>query len=90
MMIVNGPWIFSGAWKLIKPWLEERTVNKISIMSSGFLPTLLENIDDAQLPVELGGHAPAQNGPTQDTDEPYVYLCEHGMAAFLEKYPDYQ
>lgn len=40
---------------MIKPVLSERTVNKIEIMGSDYLPTLLEVIDIEQLPVQLGG-----------------------------------
>jgi len=53
--IINAPYLFAGVWTLIKPWLDEVTVNKIQIMSSGHKEVLLKQIDAENLPAEFGG-----------------------------------
>jgi hypothetical protein len=40
LVIINAPWSFSGAWKVVKGWLDERTRSKIQIISGDPLPTL--------------------------------------------------
>lgn len=36
MFIVNAPMLFSGAWTMVKVFLDKRTVEKISILSSKY------------------------------------------------------
>lgn len=57
MFIVNAPLVFYGVWNMIKPWIDERTRNKISILGSSFKKELLEYIDEENLPDFLGGKA---------------------------------
>lgn len=47
--------LFSGVWAVIKPWLDEKTKNKITIIGSGYKEKLLELIDLESLPDFLGG-----------------------------------
>ena len=42
MFIINAPMLFSGVWAVIKPWIDEKTRNKITIIGSGFKEKLLE------------------------------------------------
>ncbi len=28
-MVINAPWVFTAIWKLIQPWLDERTARKV-------------------------------------------------------------
>ncbi|KAF9224456.1 hypothetical protein BS17DRAFT_779824 [Gyrodon lividus] len=54
--IINAPWAFSTVWSIIKPWLDEVTVAKIDILSSGSVKEkLLSQIPAENLPVEFGG-----------------------------------
>ncbi|EJU05991.1 hypothetical protein DACRYDRAFT_19327 [Dacryopinax primogenitus] len=53
--IINAPWIFSTVWMVIKPWLDEVTVNKISILGYNYKDTLLQQIPAENLPADLGG-----------------------------------
>ena len=59
MFLINAPLIFSAAWMLIQPFLDERTQKKIEIISSesAWKKRLRECIDPAQLPAEYGGDA---------------------------------
>jgi len=56
VMIANAPRIFAAAWAFAKTILPQRTVDKVSILSSAeTAAALLERIDAAQLPSSLGG-----------------------------------
>ena len=51
--------VFSGAWMLVSPLLPKRTREKVEIVSSrSALSTLLEHIDEDELPMFLGGKKP--------------------------------
>ena len=41
-VIINAPWVFSGAWKLVSPVLNQRTQDKISIESGPARELLVE------------------------------------------------
>lgn len=60
--IVNAPFMFSTVWNFIKPWLDEVTVAKISILGSDYKPKLLEQIPAENLPVEYGGMCKCAGG----------------------------
>jgi len=55
VFLINAPWLFSGLWNIVKPMLAARTVAKVDIQGTDFLPALLEHIDITQVPRELGG-----------------------------------
>jgi hypothetical protein len=58
MMIINAPRVFSIAWSVMKPLLDEKTVSKISIVGrdkESYSQTLLELVDADQLPALFGG-----------------------------------
>jgi hypothetical protein len=45
MFIINAPFLFSGVWLMIKPWLDEKTAKKIKIIGSSYKKELLEFVD---------------------------------------------
>ncbi|KIK59921.1 hypothetical protein GYMLUDRAFT_43987 [Collybiopsis luxurians FD-317 M1] len=53
--IINAPWLFSGVWTVIKPWLDKVTVAKIAILGKDYKDTLLAQIPKENLLKELGG-----------------------------------
>eukprot|EP00474_Spongospora_subterranea_P004597 CRZ05055.1 hypothetical protein [Spongospora subterranea] len=55
MFVVNAPFLFSAIWRVIKPWVEPRTSEKISITRNGNEDELLKIIDRDCLPDFLGG-----------------------------------
>ena len=61
MYIVNAPMLFSAIWNLVKPFLNEVTVAKISILGSSYKSSLLELIEEKDLPDFLGGPVKADN-----------------------------
>ncbi|KAJ3218407.1 cytosolic factor, phosphatidylinositol/phosphatidylcholine transfer protein [Dinochytrium kinnereticum] len=55
MFIINAPALFTTVWAIVKPMLDEATVQKISVLGSGYKKALLEEIDAENLPVSYGG-----------------------------------
>ena len=53
--IVNAPWAFAAAWNLVAPLLPEQTRKKVGIFGKNYLPQLLQEIDESELPKILGG-----------------------------------
>ncbi|KAJ3212149.1 hypothetical protein HDU67_003985 [Dinochytrium kinnereticum] len=62
MFIINAPYVFTGVWSVVKPLLDEVTVNKIYLLGSGYKERLLEFIDADCLPESLGGTCRCEGG----------------------------
>jgi len=58
MFIINAPMLFTGVWAIIKPWIDEKTRNKIKILGSKYEKELFEVIDPENLPQFMGGKVP--------------------------------
>lgn len=63
LFIINAPWLFNAAWKVLTPLLSERTLNKIEICGSDYLEKIQELVPAEQIPVELGGKCTSCSGP---------------------------
>merc|ERR1712129_693677 len=55
MFIINAPWPFRFAWKIISNFIHPITVAKIEIVGSDFLKAMRKSIDSAQIPKCYGG-----------------------------------
>ena len=64
MCIINAPWYFTAVWKIVSYWLDDRTKSKIRILGSDYMSTLLELIDEDQLPPQYGGKCNGACGKT--------------------------
>jgi hypothetical protein len=53
--VINAPWYFTAIWSVVKPWIDPVTREKMQIIGTDYLPTLLKYIDIEQIPAELGG-----------------------------------
>lgn len=62
MFIVNAGMLFKGLWNMVKPFLDKRTTEKISILGEHYKKELNEWIDDDQLPDFLGGKSQRKLG----------------------------
>ncbi|KAI5449867.1 cytosolic factor, phosphatidylinositol/phosphatidylcholine transfer protein [Naganishia albida] len=60
--IINAPYLFSTVWSLIKPWLDEVTVSKISILGKNYQSELLKQIPAENLPTDFGGKCACAGG----------------------------
>jgi len=58
MFIINAPLLFSGVWAIVKPWIDEKTRQKIKIIGSNYQKELHQVIDPENLPEFLGGKVP--------------------------------
>ena len=98
MFVVNAPFIFSGAWAVVKGFLDERTVKKIKILGSSFQKEVAELVDLETLPSFLGGKCKCESlggcmksniGPWQEFVEVFPFGIQrkdgsNGVVAQLE------
>jgi hypothetical protein len=69
--IINAPYLFSTVWSWVKPWLDEVTVRKITIVDSNYQKALLEQIPAESLPKALGGICECAGGCSLSDDGPW-------------------
>lgn len=77
VFVLDAPWVFSGCWKVIKPWLDPNVVKKIVFCNK---KELKEYIDDENLLEMHGGTSkfeykystPASDGASKYVDVPYA------------------
>lgn len=62
LYIINAPWGFSGAFAVVKRFLDPVTVAKINILGSGYQKELLAQIPKENLPSEYGGDCKCAGG----------------------------
>jgi hypothetical protein len=53
--VINAPFVFTAAWRMIQPLLDERTRNKIDILGSD-ITKVYDNIEPSQLEPPFGTH----------------------------------
>ncbi|KAH7522499.1 hypothetical protein FEM48_Zijuj07G0145100 [Ziziphus jujuba var. spinosa] len=59
LFLVHVPYIFMAAWKIIYPFIDNKTKKKIVFVENkNIKSTLLEDIDESQLPQIYGGRLP--------------------------------
>ncbi|XVF49502.1 hypothetical protein PTKIN_Ptkin04bG0018100 [Pterospermum kingtungense] len=59
MFIVHAPYVFMKTWKILCPFMDNKTRKKIVFVENKNLKsTLLEEIDESQLPETYGGKLP--------------------------------
>ncbi len=62
LLLTPAPRIFPIAYNLVKPFLNEDTKKKMSILGSNWKEKLLEKIDADQVPVHWGGSQMGTDG----------------------------
>ncbi|KAJ5132690.1 Sec14 cytosolic factor [Penicillium atrosanguineum] len=62
LYIINAPWGFSGAFSVVKGFLDPVTVNKIHVLGSGYKSELLAQVAPENLPAEFGGSCKCEGG----------------------------
>lgn len=62
LYIINAPWGFSGAFSVIKKFLDPVTVAKIHVLGSGFEKELKAQIPAENLPKRFGGTCACAGG----------------------------
>ncbi|CAN7985268.1 unnamed protein product, partial [Ixodes hexagonus] len=69
---INAPSFFPYFWKLIRPFLSDKTAGKIQVFSHGknvfsWKPALLKYVDPSELPVHWGGQLTGPGGDPECT-----------------------
>jgi hypothetical protein len=62
LYLINTPWGFSSVFSFVKRFLDPVTVAKIHVLGSNYQKELLEQVDPANLPTELGGTCNCDGG----------------------------
>jgi hypothetical protein len=57
LFIINCPWYFTALYGLFKPFIDQRTKDKFTLLGSDFLSSLLEVIDISEIPEDFGGES---------------------------------
>jgi acyl-CoA-binding protein len=79
LYVVNAPWIFSVAWRVIKTFLEKHVQEKIHILSgSEAHKVLVEEIGAANVPEFLGGTYECE-GPCTSTVDGHATVGQREM-----------
>ena len=62
--LINAPWGFSTAWKLIESILDPKTTSKISFASGDLVKAMGDHLDKDTLSVSYGGSHKEYNTPS--------------------------
>jgi CRAL/TRIO domain len=62
LYLINAPWGFSGAFNLVKSFLDPVTVQKIHVLGAGYHSELLAQVPKENLPKEFGGECVCEGG----------------------------
>jgi len=55
LFVVNEPFAFKAVWAVCKGFLDEKTRKKIKMLGSSYRETLLEYLNNEDIPEFLGG-----------------------------------
>lgn len=58
MCIINAPLAFRAVWGLVKPMLQPRTINKITILGTKYIDDLTKHVAIENIPEYMGGTSP--------------------------------
>jgi CRAL/TRIO domain len=53
--IINAPFYFQAVWALVKPLLQPRTVNKVTLLGTHYMDELTKFVDIGSIPEYMGG-----------------------------------
>ncbi|KAL1920819.1 uncharacterized protein VTP21DRAFT_11454 [Calcarisporiella thermophila] len=71
MYVINAPMLFSTVWSMIRPFLDEVTVNKIVIPSANVQQELLKDVEPENLPAIFGGKCQCPEGCDRSNAGPW-------------------
>ena len=54
-LVINAPVVFTFLWKIVKPWMTERTTSKVLFVTGDYKQRIKAFIDDDMIPMPLGG-----------------------------------
>ncbi|KIK70320.1 hypothetical protein GYMLUDRAFT_32319, partial [Collybiopsis luxurians FD-317 M1] len=71
--IINAPFLFTGVWSVVKPWLDEVTVAKIQVLGAKNKEVLLAQIPEENLPKFFGGSCECPDGCSMSDAGPWSH-----------------
>ncbi|RKF83781.1 Sec14 cytosolic factor [Golovinomyces cichoracearum] len=72
LYMINAPWGFSGAFSIVKGWLDPVTVGKIHILGSNYQKELMAQVPAENLPKIFGGTCDCAGGCTLSDTGPWT------------------
>lgn len=82
--MINAPFGFAQAWRLVKQLLDPITVSKIFILSSSYRDELLKQVPIENLPKQFGGLSDTEHVELTDIG-PWVEEQYQGAEMQIEK-----
>ncbi len=79
MYLVNVPWIFGLCWRIVKPWVPDASIAKITICGDNWKEVLKQNFEAENLPSFLGGTCECKDKPL-----PPIAGCTGGCIPEIE------
>ena len=75
-LVINANALFWGLWKLISPWMDKATSEKVRVFQKDYLPFLEEHVGLGLIPKDLGG--------TKEGDWPLLSESnQHEFASYM-------
>ena len=71
MFIVNTGWGFRAIWAVVKPFIDKKTTNKISILGTSFQEELFKAVPPENVPCFLGGECECEGGCLETEPGPW-------------------
>ena len=85
-LVINANALFWGLWKLISPWMDKATSEKVRVFQKDYMPFLEEHVGLENVPKDLGG--------TMEGDWPLLseanhssFLCPKNLPAATSSRP---
>lgn len=74
LYVINAPWGFSGAFSVVKKFLDPVTVAKIHVLGKDYQKELLEQVPKENLPKQFGGECSCPGGCELSDQGPCKFL----------------
>lgn len=83
---INSPYMFTFAWKIARIWLDEKVVNKISILGTDYKKQLYQHVEEDKLPESCGGTCKAtlEEGHPDRVWKDYLNECIEKKTYFAD------
>jgi hypothetical protein len=81
LYVINAPWGFSGAFSVVKKFLDPVTVAKIHVLGGNYQKELLAQIPKENLPKQFGGECTCPGGCELSDEGPCKWIHTQSLSA---------